>query len=103
MSKLRVFLGEHNMGITTLSKLIHVSRECVIRYEKEPDKCRQKTRVKIEVALKMIREENWVRPIIAKSDLVNIEDNFCLRENHLRDVLRFEREFRQRYAELINE
>lgn len=99
--ELREFLGEHNMGITTLAKLIGVSRNSILRYEDNPKRCVGMTRIKIEVALEMIREENWVRPILDRRYLVDSRDSYCLRENHLMDVVRFEREFRERFEELF--
>lgn len=101
MSDIREFLGEHNMGITTLSKLICIERESIRRYEDNPNRCTYKNRRKIELALRMIRDENWVRPVLDKNNAINIDSTFCLREVHLRKVLKFEREFRERYMEIL--
>lgn len=102
MSELREFLGEHNMGISTLAKLIRVSRNSILRFEDDPERCVNKTRMKIELALEMIREENWVRPVLDRRYLVDSRDSYCRRENHLLDVVRFEKEFRERFMEYSN-
>lgn len=96
---MREFLNSHNMGISTLAKLIGVSRNSILRYENNPKRCVGMTRRKIELALEMIREENWVRPMLDRRYLVDSRDSYCLRENHLMDVVRFEREFKERFWE----
>lgn len=98
---MRELLNSHNMGISTLAKLIGVSRNSILRYEDDPKRCVGMTRRKIELALEMIREENWVRPGLDKKNVVNVEEAYCLREIHLREVVRFEREFRERFEELF--
>ena len=95
-STLREFLKEHNMGITTLANLLHISRCTIRRYEEDRNRCTDESRKIIELALRVIKEENLVRPVLSKSEMVNIEDNYCLREAHLRKVLKFERDFREK-------
>ncbi len=100
MSELREFLNSHNMGISTLAKLIKIDRKVILRYEDNPNRCIDKNRRKIEVALKMIRDENWVRPSLDKHWVVDSREAYCTREAHLMDVIRFEKKFRERLREL---
>lgn len=104
MSELREFLNSHNMGISTLAKLIKIDRKVILRYEDNPNRCIDKNRRKIELALKMIRDENWMRPVLERRILVDdIEANYCAREAHLRCVLEFDRDFRERLRELYGD
>lgn len=101
VSEMRQFLNEHNMGIDTLAKLIGLGRSTVHSYEKHPDRCYKSTCIKIETALKMIRDEEWVRPYLDKRYVVDSHENFCLRDKHLRDVIKFEKAFKVRYRVLL--
>ena len=102
MSELRELLSAHNMGISTLAKLICVSRNSILRYEDNPKRCVAVTRRKIELALKMIRDEEWVRPVLDGRYLVDSRDSYCLRENHLRDVVRFEKAFKECFRDKMD-
>ena len=97
MSELREFLKDHNLSITRLAKLIGVRRETVVRYDNDPERCTAGTRVKIETALKMILEEGWTRPVLDKHWVIDPHEDFGLREKHLREVVRFEKAFKEAY------
>ena len=102
MSEFRKILNEHGMGITTLSRLTDISRHALLGYDRGAVVSRAETRMRIELAMKIIVEENWVRPSINKHAVLE-EGCHCIREAHLRDVLKFEKDFRERYFELLTE
>lgn len=97
MSEIREFLQKYNLGFNSYSKMINMGLSTLRKYEQDPKSVGVNSRVRIETGLLVLERENHIRPIVQDiGDDISVYRG--IRGSHFRNVLRYEKDFRQMFA-----